>query len=627
MVARPPMDERLLRHYERELSFLREAGAEFAEDYPKIAATLGLRPDEVTDPSVERLLEGLSFLTARVQLQMEAEFPRFTESLLELVQPQQLLPVPSMAVLQFSPDLQEGSLASGFTLPADSVVRSVGEAGGQDPRCEFRSLRPMTLWPLALDSAEYLPSAGLLKGLPASVLKQDGGALRLRLRTTAGVSFDQLALQELTLFLRGDGSLPLGLQEALLTRAEGLFVRCGEGEGGWSPRIGPEHIQQPPAHPASSQYARSLNSDAVCAQLKTFLAFAEGERFVSLGGLGPALRNCPARSVELVVVFAPLSQPFSALLNASHFGLFCVPVINLFNKRVERIVVDPYRHDLPLVVDKARPLAYEIQEVLAVHGYAAGSKERQVILPLYAPQRLEGDERRLAGFYQMQRTPSRVPQRFVDGQRRYRGCDSSLVVALEADAELQRLAVDVLCSNRDLPLRLPLGAGNTDFVLDMGAPVLAIRCVAGPSRPLPAPSQGDRQWQVVRQLSRNYLPLAHHDGAVGARALRELLAHYLPEGDSSGHKLLQGIVSLRAQAVTRRLPGAGPVAFGRGLNLTLVLDDAACEGTGTYLFGAALERFFVRYAALNAFMQTELHSVNRGHIKTWQARAGQCMIW
>ncbi|WP_224771053.1 type VI secretion system baseplate subunit TssF [Pseudomonas sp. FEN] len=627
MAACPFMDERLLRHYERELSFLREAGAEFAEDYPKIAATLGLRPEEVTDPSVERLLEGLSFLTARVQLQMEAEFPRFTESLLELVQPQQLLPVPAMAVLQFSPDLQEGSLASGFTLPANSVVRSLGDAAGQDPRCEFRSLRPLTLWPLALESAEYLPSAGLLRGLPIGAVKQDGGALRLRLRTTAGVSFDQLALQELTLFLRGDGSLPLAIAEALLSRAEGLFVRCAEGEGAWSERIDPGHIRQPEPRPGPHPHARSLNSDALCAQLKTFLAFAEGERFVSLGGLGPALRACPARSLELLVVFAPLSQPLSTLLNASHFGLFCVPVINLFNKRVERIAIDPCRHELPLVVDKARPLAYEIQEVLAVHGHAAGSKERQVVLPLYAPQRLDDGERRPAGFYQLQRTPSRVPRRFVDGQRRYRGCDASLVLALEADADLQRLSVEVLCSNRDLPLRLPLGAGNSDFVLDVSAPVLAIRCVAGPSRPLPAPSQGDRQWQVVRQLSRNYLPLAHRDGTAGARALRELLVHYLPEDDNSGHKLLQGIVSLRAQVVSRRLPGAGPVAFGRGLNLTLLLDDAACEGTGTYLFGAALERFFVRYAALNAFMETELRSVSRGHIKTWRARAGQCMIW
>ena len=514
---------------------------------------------------------------------------------------------------------------SGFTLPADSVVRSLGESAGQDPRCEFRSLRPLTLWPLALESADYLPSAGLLKGLPASGLEQEGGALRLRLRTTTGVSFDQLALQELTLFLRGDGSLPLAVQEALLTRAEGLFV--GWGEDQWSARIDPAQICQPAAQPPSGQYARSLNSDAVCAQLKTFLAFAEGERFVSLGGLGPALRNCPARRMELVVVFAPLSQPLSALLNASHFGLFCTPVINLFRKRLERIVIDPYRHDLPLVIDKARPLAYEIQEVLAVQGYAAGSKERQVILPLYAPSRLDGRDGQPAGFYQMQRTPSRIPQRFIDGQRRYRGCDASLVLALQADAQLQHLAVDVLCSNRDLPLRLPLGAGNTDFVLDVSAPVLAIRCVAGPSRPLPAPSQGDRQWQVVRQLSRNYLPLAHREGAAGAQALRELLAHYLPEDDSSGHKLLQGIVSLRAQVVTRRLPGAGPVAFGRGLNLTLVLDDAACEGIGVYLLGAALERFFVRYAALNAFMQTELHSVSRGHIKTWKARAGQCMIW
>jgi type VI secretion system protein ImpG len=57
------MDPRLLRLYSDELSHLREVGAEFAREFPKIAARLGVEGMEVTDPYVERLLEGFAFLT------------------------------------------------------------------------------------------------------------------------------------------------------------------------------------------------------------------------------------------------------------------------------------------------------------------------------------------------------------------------------------------------------------------------------------------------------------------------------------------------------------------------------------------------------------------------------------
>ena len=90
------MDTRLLRHYENELAFMRDMGAEFAEAYPKIAARLGMEGIEVLDPYVERLLEGVAFLSARVQLELELQYPNFTSNLLEIIYPHYLAPTPSM---------------------------------------------------------------------------------------------------------------------------------------------------------------------------------------------------------------------------------------------------------------------------------------------------------------------------------------------------------------------------------------------------------------------------------------------------------------------------------------------------------------------------------------------------
>jgi len=54
---------------------------------------------EVADPYVERLLEGGRVSSRRAcQLKIDAEFPRFTQALLEIVYPHYLAPTPSMLI-------------------------------------------------------------------------------------------------------------------------------------------------------------------------------------------------------------------------------------------------------------------------------------------------------------------------------------------------------------------------------------------------------------------------------------------------------------------------------------------------------------------------------------------------
>ncbi len=135
------MDPRLLTHYNNELKFIREKAGAFAAEYPKIAGRLGIDGFACADPYVERLLEGFAFLSARVQLKIDSEFPAFTQHLFETVFPHYLAPTPSMAVVRFQPDLAEGGLAEGYTIPRDTVLRSVLGKGDQTS-CEYRTAPP-----------------------------------------------------------------------------------------------------------------------------------------------------------------------------------------------------------------------------------------------------------------------------------------------------------------------------------------------------------------------------------------------------------------------------------------------------------------------------------------------------
>jgi type VI secretion system protein ImpG len=107
------MDTRILQYYNRELQYIREMGAEFAQAYPRIAARLGMDGIDCADPYVERLIESFAFLAARVQLKLDARHPDFTQHLLEMLYPSFLAPVPSCAVVELQPALTESSLKEG----------------------------------------------------------------------------------------------------------------------------------------------------------------------------------------------------------------------------------------------------------------------------------------------------------------------------------------------------------------------------------------------------------------------------------------------------------------------------------------------------------------------------------
>ena len=185
------MDPRLLQYYNLELQHLREMGAEFAEQFPKIAARLGMNGLEVTDPYVERLIEGVGFLAARVHLKLDAEFPRFTQALLET----SIRTTSRRRRRCWSRSARrtpnEPNLARGFTVPRGSTMHGVNGRATTPTACEFRTAQDVTLWPIEIVSASYFSYAPDLPLNALPVAQRIKGGLRIRLRTTAGLKFSQ----------------------------------------------------------------------------------------------------------------------------------------------------------------------------------------------------------------------------------------------------------------------------------------------------------------------------------------------------------------------------------------------------------------------------------------------------
>lgn len=624
------MDPRLLHYYNRELQHIREMGGEFAREFPKIAGRLGLEGFECADPYVERLLEGFAFLAARVQLKVDAEFPAFTQHLLEMVYPHYLAPTPSMIVAQFQPDPNEGALTDGFVIPRDSALRSL-LGKGDLTSCEYRTAHDVTLWPLELVKAEYLGSAAAVAAAGITPPAGVKAAIRLSLRATAGLTVDKLALNNLRLYLRGSDSVPMQIYEQLLGNGVGVVVRPAQRPAPWQEILPPSSLRRLgftdeeallPYGPRSFQGYRLLHE---------YFAFPQRYLFVELAGLGSAVRRCRQAELELIVLLNRSDALLENVLDESHFALFCAPAINLFAKRADRIHLTNRQYEYHVVPDRTRPMDFEVYQVTSAVGYGTSADQEQEFLPFYASHDLTYHPRDRA-YYTVHRVP-----RLLSGRQRRQGPRSSYVgsevfIALvDADeapysTSLRQLALGVLCTNRDLPLHISLGQANTDFTMEASAPVQSVRCLAGPTMPRPSWAERSAAWRLISHLSLNYLSLLDHDAQQGAAALRDLLLLYSDAGEAAVRKQIDGVRSVASRPVTRRMPIPGPIAFGRGLEITVTFEDAAFEGSGAFLLGAVLEEFFARYVSINTFTETIVKTLNRREIMRWPARTGQRQI-
>ena len=622
------MDARMLRYYNQELAYMREMGAEFAAAFPKVAARLALDATEVADPYVERLLEGFSFLSARVRLKLDAEFPRFTQHLLECVYPHYLAPTPSMAIVQFTPAMTEGSLATGFTVPRGTVLR------GQIPRgevtaCQFRTAHELTLWPIEIAEARYAPFAPDLPLNTLGLAEPVQAVLRLKLRAAAPFTFDQLAMDRLNLFLSAGDEVALKLYELILGSGLGVFVAPPARPAPWFEWLGRDAIQPVGFAREQALIPYTTRSFSGYRLLHEYFAFPERFRFVELAGLRKALARHSGDEIELVIPLARSDGALGALVDKAGFALHCTPAVNLISRHADRIHVSDQQAEHHVVVDRTKPMDFEVYSVEHVVGYSEALEAEREFRPFYASVDADGIHP-AHGYFTMRREPRALSERQRrDGPRTsYMGSEVSLSLVDSREAPysetLRQLAVDVLVTNRDLPLLMPVGS-DRDFSLAISAPVDGIRCLRGPSRPRAAILDGEIPWRLTSHLSLNYLTVADLDEDQGATALREFLELYADLVDADmpdaiSRRQTHGVRRVSVTPRTRRLPAPGPIVFGRGLEIRLTVDETSFAGASAFLLGAVLEQMFARLASMNTFTELVLVSERRGEIKRWPPR-------
>ncbi|MFH1984870.1 MAG: type VI secretion system baseplate subunit TssF [Pseudomonadota bacterium] len=569
------------KYYQAELQNLRELAVSFSKVHPAAAPLLG---GPSGDPDVERLLEGVAFLTGLLRQKLDDELPEIVRGLMDIVFPHYLRPLPSVSMVAFTP---KPNLQESITVPAGTSLGTnpVGEA-----ICTFRTCYAVEAHPLKLESAERL--------------QQPGAPDRIRLRLAlTGPSLDQWTLSKLTFSLGGSTAQAMDLY-LLLTR----YVR----KISIVPAEGGRPCVLPPSALAPAGFDRENNLLPFPTQsfsgyrwLQEY--FALPQKFLFLNLTGWEQWQDRGKGQRFDIVFEMLSAPIGLpRVSAGQFLLFTTPVINLFDHESDPISLD---HRQPRV--RVRPSMnqdedMQVYSVDRVTGFTEGSVEKRTYAPLSYFSR-DADE---GTFYQVARGISPVhnrPETFLIFTYPAQGAAPSKEV----------LTIRLTCTNGSLPERLQLG--DICCQTSDSPELLTFRNIIPPTAQVDPPLGGNGLWRLLSHLSLNLLSLMDLEG------LKELLRLYLfPEGRdkvkiTANLKRVEGISDVTTRAADRLIHGV--MVRGQEITMTVRKDNFASLGD-LFLFGSVMDAFFSEYSSMNAFTQLRIKETISGETYSWPERIG-----
>src|SRR5271157_365019 len=610
------MREELLEYYERELTYLRQMGGEFARKYPKVAGRLLLDPDRCDDPHVSRLLEGFAFLAARVHRRIDDDFPEISESLTRIIHPGYLRPIPSMTIVECQPDPAQGKKTAGMRIPRGTPL--VTKATVEGLPCRFLTAYDVDLWPFSVTAAEWRQPERMQRPPRASVGVQAAAAARLRLRCQRDVVFSGLPLSRLRFHLAGDASVVYSLYELLSEKCIEIQLR--------DPKDEKKLISLEPARLRMVGFdaeesllpfvRRSMDGHRL---LQEYFALPEKFLFFDLEGLEPLAQASFGEEAEIIFLFssferAERQQVLELGVNERTFRLGCTPAINLFPQSAEPILLSQTRHDYTIVPDNRHSALMEIFSIEEVIATNPRLRQSVVLEPMHAYRYQTRNREDLAFWVATrhlnefgEREPSTMTISVVDLTGNF------------TEPEADVLMVRTLCSNFDLPSRFQFGSEVGDFDATGYAASKTVTALRRPTASInPSGGQG-HLWRLISLLSLNYLSLNEE----GRTAMQEILRLHNLTDSAASENQVGSILRMNSSPGFALVDSAYGLIPARGTQVEMEFDEQQFAGSGLYLFAAVLDRFLASYASMNSFSQlTARSSLRKEVLGKWPPRAG-----
>lgn len=600
--------EKFLAYFQRELNYLRNAGAVFASKHPKIARRLDWTKGDSTDPHVERLLESFAFLSAQLHQNLDDRFPQIAAGLLNVLYPQLINPLPSVSIAQFEVDPAKAKMTTGYPIPRHTSLFAYAEEG---LTCRFRTSSTVTLWPVKLTKTEYVEAINYTF---KDSISRHPWYLKLTLETKK-LKFSDLDMDTLTFYLSGGRMWAAKMYQAFFGHNDSHILFSCDGKA-------LEALPPGSIHPCGFTKEEQLlpapsHSHPAYQLLQEYFHFPEKYLFFSLKNL---IRACKKTDSEVLEIFIPLADSkvvSTQNVEPENFLLGCTPIVNLFPKVTDPLRLSHKQVEYRLIPDSRLERTHEIYSIQKVNSVADDGT-----ITTYAPYYSFEHGREGNLFWYVRRQPS--DRRNIPGTDIYLAFVNQKFDPTKPPNET--IYAEILCTNRILAEQIPAGAA---LGLEGKLPVTKITCLERPVTPSYSPSDGETLWKLVSQLAIHHL--GYTDPATSLRVLKETLHLYAGLSKSRNQTHIDAITSFKNSQVVRRMRRAANdqawVGFIRGLSVDLTLDEESDPSGMSFVLAHVLRHYLSLNVAVDSFIEMNLYSEQRkGAWLSWAPLSGQHLL-
>jgi type VI secretion system protein ImpG len=582
------------KYYQDELAYLRELGREFAQAYPTLAPLLA---DRGVDPDVERLLEGVAFLTGRIRQKLDDELPEFLQSLGSLLFPHLMRPLPSASILEITP--VANALREAYVVKAGTEFASVPVDG---VACTFRTSTDCPLAPIGLEDVRLEALAGGRQ------------QLALTLRSLTGAPLSACIPSSLRLHFTGEPHVASALLFAVNRQLDDVTL-APVGSRGAAPRelsLGKKVVRWVGFEEDEGLLPLGRHVFPGFRLLEEYYVLPSKFAFVDVGQLKRVAELDKEATRVVLGLRLERALPPTTRVTSQNVKLHCVPIINVFETTAEPIRLIPSRERFVVRPAGLPPSHGEVYTILQVQAILRGSTNRLVIPPFYEfSHAASGD----GGFYSTHVAPS------VTGD----GADILVSFGTPEGSgrmlDAETVSIDLLATNRSVASALRPGDVS---VHTASSPAFVTFSNISAMTPHVPPALGrELQWRAV----------AH--AAIGLRALTEpevLRAvidvynlHAIVDRQAArANELRVGAVKdVRVRPEERLHRGAAV----RGVAIDVDLDEDGFAGDGDlFLFSAVLDRMLAEHVSINSFAHNTFRTLRSKLELRWPPRSGNMML-
>ena len=607
------MPDELLPYYEKELAFIRQMGAEFANEHPKIAGRLGISSDTIEDPHVSRLIESFAYLNARIQHKLDDDFPELSDAMLEVLFPHYQRPIPSTTIVQFIADPEK--LDSSYLLRKGTLLDTETFNGES---CRFSTSYDTQLQPVKVSDARVLgrpfstPGSSQFKGAEA-VLKISLQAL------SDDINLAEVKPDSLRFYLKGQPQHINPLYEMVMGKCQAIFMASSESDS--NPVRLPLSCLKPVGFATDEGLLPYPDTSFLGYRLLTeYFALPEKFMFFELTDFAQKLTTDYQNTVEFYCYLTASDVELEHNISAETFQLGCVPAINLFPHRADPIKLKHTASEYQVIADARRPKGYEVYAINKVTA-TTSSGEKENYLPLYGINH-ENQNQEQHAYWFSQRRHAKLS---TDQRDEASNVFLSLVdLSFNPNNPDDRtLLLETTCSNRDQPAKLPFSSEQPRLqAIDAAPPCSRIRCLTQPSPTIRPSMRNAARWRLISHLSLNHLSISGGDDAV--TALKEILRLYDFKDSLVNRAQIESIYRVATRPITAPLSIEGRTTLCSGIEIEIELDSSQMTGNSSFLFATILEHFFALYASINSFTRVMVKLKNKeGYLKKCPPRAGE----